>query len=163
MKKLPHPIPYQGSKRRLAEAIGTIVPEKIGTWYEPFAGSAAMSIWAAATRDPSRIVLGDSLPSLAALWVLIINEPDHVAEKYDTVWNGQTNAEGHWFNDVRSRFNEHQDPVDLLYLLCRCVKNAVRFNRKGHFTQSVDKRRLGMNPSKMANQIYGVRARSKSC
>jgi DNA adenine methylase len=46
--------------------------------------------------------------------------------------------------------------VDLLYLVCRCVKNAVRFNKQGAFTQSVDKRRLGMQPDKMAQAIAGA-------
>jgi DNA adenine methylase len=64
----------------------------------------------------------------------------------------------HWrssgyVNHVRARFNADRDPVDLLYLLCRCVKNAVRFNAKGQFTQSVDKRRLGMSPDKMSRAI----------
>src|SRR5688500_9563962 len=156
MQKLPHPIPYQGSKRRLAEAIGRAIPGRNGTWYEPFAGSAAMSLWAAQHRNPQRIVIGDSLPSLAALWRVIIDDPKAAADRYAEVWSGQREAEGHYFNEVRSRFNAEGDPIDLLYLLCRCVKNAVRFNRKGEFTQSVDKRRLGMKPDKMRNQMFGA-------
>jgi len=31
----------------------------------------------------------------------------------------------------------------LLYLLDRCVKGAVRYNKEGWFNQSPDKRRLG--------------------
>ena len=38
MKKLPHPIPYQGSKRKLAPVIGRYLPEDIRVFYEPFAG-----------------------------------------------------------------------------------------------------------------------------
>ncbi len=156
MHKLPHPIPYQGSKRRLAEAIGSVVPERVGTWYEPFAGSAAMSLWAARYRDPERIVLGDSLPSLTALWELIIADPVETADRYEAVWNGQRAAGPSYFNEVRARYNEYRDPVEILYLMARCVKNAVRFNRKGQFTQSVDKRRLGMHPDKMRNAMLGA-------
>ena len=47
LSRLPHPIPYQGSKRNLARAIGARVPNGVETWYEPFAGSAAMTIRAA--------------------------------------------------------------------------------------------------------------------
>src|SRR5580704_3155860 len=47
LMRLPHPIPYQGSKRSLARLIGEFVPSNVGTWYEPFAGSAAMTLWAA--------------------------------------------------------------------------------------------------------------------
>lgn len=156
MSRLPHPIPYQGSKRRLAQAIGKVIPDDLNTWYEPFAGSAAMSLWVARHRDPERIVIGDSLDSLAALWECIINDPENAADRYEAVWLGQQGAEGHYFNEVRSRFNDDHDPIDLLYLLARCVKNAVRFNRKGDFTQSVDKRRLGMRPEKMRHAMKGA-------
>jgi DNA adenine methylase len=156
MTKLPHPIPYQGSKRRLAEAIGSIVPDAVGTWYEPFAGSAAMSIWAARYRNPEKIVLGDSLTCLTTLWASIIDDPIAASERYEAVWSGQQNADHGYFNEVRARYNEEKDPIDLLYLMARCVKNAVRFNRKGQFTQSVDKRRLGMRPEKMRNAMLGA-------
>jgi DNA adenine methylase len=61
-----------------------------------------------------------------------------------------------YYNEVRERYNEGRDPVELLYLICRCVKNAVRFNSKGRFTQSVDKRRLGMRPEKMAAAVTTI-------
>ena len=43
----PHPIPYQGSKRRLAAAILAHAPS-CARLIEPFAGSAAISLAAAA-------------------------------------------------------------------------------------------------------------------
>ena len=158
MTRLPHPIPYQGSKRSLAPLIGRYVPADVGTWYEPFAGSAAMSLWAAHHVRPRRIVLGDSLAPMAALWTEIIARPEQAAGRYREVWMGQKTGDGSYFNQVRARFNAGRDPVDLLYLLCRCVKNAVRFNGKGNFTQSVDKRRLGMQPDKMAAAMAGASA-----
>lgn len=50
MTRLPHPIPYQGSKRKLAPMIDDYLPDGIDTFYEPFAGSAAMTIYAAHHR-----------------------------------------------------------------------------------------------------------------
>jgi hypothetical protein len=41
---VPHPIPYQGSKRALASAILAYLPEDCVTLIEPFAGSAALSL-----------------------------------------------------------------------------------------------------------------------
>ena len=158
MAGLPHPIPYQGSKRKLAPLIGVYVPGPIDTWYEPFAGSAAMSLWAATHRMPKRIVLGDSLESMCELWRAILRSPEQVADAFEHVWSGQLSAGADYFNSVRARFNSTHDPVDLLYLTCRCVKNAVRFNAKGHFTQSVDKRRLGMSPDKMRHAVRGAAA-----
>ncbi len=153
MLRLPHPIPYQGSKRSLAPTIGRYVPDDIGTWYEPFAGSAAMALWVARHRKPRRIVLGDSLVPMMHLWTAILTNPSGTAARYAEIWVGQKPGDMTYFNNVRERFNTKHDPVDLLYLLCRCVKNAVRFNAKGNFTQSVDKRRLGMQPSKMRHAL----------
>lgn len=147
--RLPHPIPYQGSKRSLAPLIGSYVPADINTWYEPFAGSAAMALWAARHRRPRRIVLGDSLAPMMQLWAAILADPRGTAARYTEVWVGQKPGDATYFNQVRERFNRQRDPVDLLYLTCRCVKNAVRFSAKGDFTQSADKRRPGMHPSKM--------------
>lgn len=154
--KLPHPIPYQGSKRALAPLISQYVPTRIQTWYEPFAGSAAMTIWAAHHSLAKTYVIGDALPSMCALWSAIIENPETTARRYNDIWKGQLAAGDDYFNGVRDRYNREHDPVDLLYLICRCVKNAVRFNRHGRFTQSHDKRRLGMKPEKMEAAINGV-------
>lgn len=156
--KAPHPIPYQGSKRGLAPLICNYVPQELDCWYEPFAGSAAMSLWIASTRSPRRIILGDSLEPLADLWREILNSPESVSSRYREIWAGQKPGNVGYFNEIRERFNLTQDPVDLLYLMCRCVKNAVRFNAQGKFTQSVDKRRLGTNPEKMRTALIGAAA-----
>lgn len=157
-QKLPHPIPYQGSKRMLAPMIYTIIPSGIDTFYEPFAGSAAMTLFAANHGVAKHYVLGDTLEPIVDLWQLIIESPAETAGRYSKVWQGQANASTDYFNKVRERYNNEKDPVDLLYLICRCVKNAVRFNASGRFTQSHDKRRLGMAPDKMECAIKGAAA-----
>ena len=154
--RLPHPIPYQGSKRSLAPLIAPYVPPKIDTWFEPFAGSAAMTLWAAYRKVAKRYVIGEALEPIADLWQAIIDNPDETATRYEEIWRGQKAHGPGYFNKIRDRYNSDHDPVDLLYLICRCVKNAVRFNGGGTFTQSVDKRRLGMQPDKMRLQITGA-------
>lgn len=155
-RKLPHAIPYQGSKRSLAPLIARYVPTEIDRWYEPFAGSAAMTIWAASRGIARKYIIGDALAPLVDLWKIILSQPEKTALRYRNLWNGQACSDDTYFYAVRDRFNLNQDPVDLLYLICRCVKNAVRFNRRGGFMQSVDKRRLGMNPDKMEAAIDGI-------
>ncbi len=151
--KLPHPVPYQGSKRNLAPLIAPYIPTDIHRWYEPFAGSSAMTIWAASHGLARHYVISDALIPITELWLAIIEAPDDTARRYRTVWQGQEKAQWDYFNKVRARYNEQSDPVDLLYLICRCVKNAVRFSKRGNFTQSHDKRRLGMQPDKMEAAI----------
>ena len=156
MKGLPHPIPYQGSKRKLAPVIGRYLPERIRVFYEPFAGSAAMTVYAAYHRRAERFIVADSFAPMVALLRSIVEEPERTAARYREVWEGQQEGAHGFFNEVRRRYNEERNPVDLLYLICRCVKNAVRFNSYGCFTQSVDKRRLGMRPDKMLSAMTGV-------
>jgi DNA adenine methylase len=150
---IPHPIPYQGSKRRLAKDICHYIPKNIDTLYEPFAGSAAITLYCARHNLASRFVIGDTLPSLIELWRNIVNKPEQTADRYEEIWNGQKNEDTNYFNKIRDRFNKDHDPVELLYLIARCVKNAVRFNQYGRMTQSVDRRRLGMQPDKMRAAI----------
>jgi DNA adenine methylase len=156
MVRLPHPIPYQGSKRNLAPLIGRYVPDRIDTWFEPFAGSAAMTIWAAHRKLARHYVIGDSLEPIADLWRAILTSPETTADRYEEIWKGQFRADLDYFYLVRNRYNIDRDPVDLLYLICRCVKNAIRFSARGLFTQSVDRRRLGMQPDKMRAAIMGA-------
>ena len=151
--RTPHPIPYQGSKRNLAESICKLFPKDIKTLYEPFAGSAAITLYAAKHSLANRFVIGDRLPELIELWRVIIEQPEKTTARYEAIWTGHINGGTDYFNRVRENFNEGRDPVELLYLMARCVKNAVRFNKYGRFTQSVDKRRLGTQPAKMGNSI----------
>jgi DNA adenine methylase len=152
------PIPYQGSKRSLAPRICSLFGTGVDTLYEPFAGSAAVAIYAAHHELARRFVIGDSYPPLIALLDLIINHPEKVAREYREIWEDQHKVGPEHFNIVRAQFNASRNPVALLYLIARCVKNAVRFNRHGAFTQSPDKRRTGMNPAKLGASVREVSA-----
>lgn len=155
----PHPIPYQGSKRNLASAILAIVAGRdVQRLYEPFAGSAAITIAAASARIGVQHVIADSLDPLIALWNRILSAPSDLADAYERVWKGHERGGEDYYTRVRERFNVKRDPADLLYLLARCVKNSPRWNRDGHFNQSADRRRLGMQPAKMRRELVGTHA-----
>jgi DNA adenine methylase len=155
--RLPHPIPYQGSKRRLADPILRDVSERrFATLYEPFAGSAAITIAAAARGLADAYVIGDSLDPLVAIWDDVVEAPGALADRYEAIWREQLMEGGPaHFNRVRAEFNARPDAARLLYLLARCVKNAPRFGRLG-FNQSPDHRRKGMRPEKMRQEILGA-------
>lgn len=153
----PHPIPYQGSKRRIASTILRFLPTS-GTrvLFEPFAGSAAFTIAAASKAYAKSYHINDSLEPLAALWTMIISEPEQLSKRYEQIWNGHVSNAIEHFYVIRTLFNKDGDPAKLLYLLTRCVKSAIRFNDKGEFNQSVDKRRLGARPERMRREIFGA-------
>lgn len=147
--KIPHPIPYQGSKRNLAPAILQYFPPTFTTLIEPFAGAAAVSIAAAARGKVERIILNDINEPLMHLWGVILNSPEVIAEEYERLWQAQAANPRTYYDAVRTKFNLTHEPRYFLYLLARCVKAAVRYNSHGEFNQSPDNRRLGMTPETM--------------
>ncbi len=151
--RIPHPIPYQGSKRRLAPAILAWSPPTVERIVEPFAGSAALSLAAMATGQARSVALNDANAPLMALWDAIVHQPASLAEAYAEVWDGQHGRERAYFAAVRAEFNRTAQPQHLLFLLTRCVKAAVRYNAQGAFNQSADHRRRGTHPNTMRRQI----------
>jgi DNA adenine methylase len=153
---VPHPIPYQGSKRLLAGAIlARAGRRRFATLVEPFAGSAAITLAAAHAGLAGSFVIGDSLPPLIGIWNAILDRPDELADGYERLWRQQGEGEASLlhFAAVRERYNRDGSAPGLLYLLARCVKNAPRWNARGAFNQSPDRRRLGTRPERMRSAI----------
>ncbi len=149
----PHPIPYQGSKRRLANSILRYFPTRCPRLVEPFAGSAAISIAVAAQGRADAFWLNDAHSPLMSLWYAIIETPTQIASDYEQLWLAQSGSERTFFLEVRDRFNQTQQSADFLYLLARCVKAAIRYNSKGQFNNTADNRRKGAHPSAMRRRI----------
>jgi DNA adenine methylase len=127
--------------------------------YEPFAGSAALSIAAAARGLAQRFTINDLNQPLAKLLQNMVDNPRATTDQYAAVWEAQGEEMAQsveHFNAVRDQFNQTQQPELLLYLLARCVKGAVRYNCDGGFNQSPDKRRKGTRPETMQRNIFGV-------
>lgn len=154
--KIPHPIPYQGSKRNLAKYILPFFALEIETLFEPFSGSAAISIAAAVHSKASRFHLNDINQPLITLLDAIIHHPDEISAQYETLWMEQQGNARTYYDLVRDNFNKTKRPDSLLYLLARCVKASVRYNANGEFNQSPDNRRMGRNPKQMRDDISAV-------
>jgi len=155
-RTLPHPIPYQGSKRNLAEDILRFFPTAFDVLYEPFAGSAAMTIAAAANRLGRRYHINDLNNPLIDLWRAIIETPQEIAGQYESLWHEQMGDPRAFYDQTRADFNRTGRSDLFLYLLARCVKGSVRYNAQGEFNQSPDNRRRGMRPETMRREIVGA-------
>ena len=158
MKRMPQPIPYQGSKRNIAAQILSVMPTKCEKLIEPFAGSAAVSIRAAHMNRANTFHLNDLNQPLMNLINLIIHEPEQISNDYALLWHRQLGQERAFYDRVRAEFNETKQPDLFLYLLARCVKASVRYNSSGAFNQAPDNRRRGRHPTSMRNEIYRVSA-----
>jgi DNA adenine methylase len=154
--KIPHPIPYQGSKRNLASDILRFFPKKIDRLIEPFAGSAAITIASAYYFKADKFIANDINEPLINLWNKIVNDPQEIIRDYHHIWNSQLGHEDEYYYQIRENFNRTKEPQYLLFLLAKCVKAAVRYNADGNFNQSPDKRRKGRLPENMRNDILNV-------
>ena len=158
--KAPHIVQYQGSKRKLASQILQYMPKKFNRLIEPFSGMAAISIATAMEHRAKFYVINDLNRALVEILKEAIEDPSRLAKEYREVWKEQflygDNHVEHFYV-VRDRFNKGQGtPADLLYLIARCVKGAVRYRENGKFNQSPDKRRHGTNPNTLEQNIYAI-------
>jgi DNA adenine methylase len=156
MIAMPQPIPYQGSKRNLAKFILPYFPANLRNLYEPFAGSAAITVAAAYQRKAQHFFINDFNTPLMDLWDWIIHRPNELMEGYTRLWNEQLSDPKIFYPIVRARFNASHHPVDFLYLLARGVKGSIRYNTNGEYNQSPDNRRLGKQPETMRAEVERI-------
>jgi DNA adenine methylase len=138
---------------------GTIIaclPGNDGRLIEPFAGSAAVSLAAAACGKAKRFVINDINQPLTDLWQAILNHPGHLCTEYARLWTEQLGRARFYYDEVRAAFNRKPQPAQFLYLLARCVKACVRYNGRGEFNNSPDNRRLGASPQTVAWHVHGA-------
>lgn len=158
--KIPHIVQYQGSKRILAPQILQYMPDRFERLIEPFAGMAAISIATAYDNRTNRFYINDLNAPLVGVLKAAIEHPNELVCAYSKVWEEQflygDNHVQHFY-EVRERFNNGEEtPENMLYLLARCVKGAVRYGKNGKFNQSPDKRRHGTNPKTLASNVYAI-------
>jgi len=154
--RIPHPIPYQGSKRNLATEILRYFPERATTRIEPFAGSAAITLAAAARGLAAHDVINDLNKPLVDLWRAIVESPEKLTRQDESLWRAQQENRREYYDKVRDAFNRTGRPDYLLYLPARCVKASVRYNADGKFNKSPENRRLGALPATLREHILGA-------
>lgn len=150
------PIPYQGSKRLLAPQILKFFPGNYRFLVEPFVGSGAISIAAlGSSHPPTRVIWSDLCVPLISLWNKIVTAPEELGLQYQVLWDKQIHDPKGFYMEVRKKFNADQksQPHLFLFLLARCAKASVRFNRKGEFNQAPDNRRLGLRSTVMMEHV----------
>ena len=158
--KTPHIVQYQGSKRLLAPQILQYMPNRFNRLIEPFAGMAAITVAVAEERRAEQYIINDINEPIVRLLQTAIETPAELVRKYTAVWEDQFRyPSGHLdhFFYIRDCFNDgRQSAENMLYLLARCVKGAVRYGKNGNFNQSPDKRRHGTNPRNIAESVFAI-------
>jgi DNA adenine methylase len=138
------------------------MPHKFHRLVEPFSGMAAISVAVAGEKRADSFIINDLNAPLVNMLRAAIETPTVLIDKYSILWNEQFRYGDHHtqhFYEVRDRFNSGDDsPENMLYLLARCVKGAVRYAKDGKFNQSPDKRRHGTSPMNISANITAVSA-----
>jgi len=160
MKKTPHLVQYQGSKRVIAPEIVKYFPTSFDRLIEPFSGTCAITIFAAMKGLCDEFWINDINDPLVRLMKECVNNPLELVETYENIWGGQF-REGEnnidYFYKIREEFNNgEKDPARMLFLLARVVKGAVRYNSNGELNQSCDKRRYGTKPNTILNNAMKI-------
>ncbi|MDR1563387.1 MAG: Dam family site-specific DNA-(adenine-N6)-methyltransferase [Oscillospiraceae bacterium] len=165
--RVPHVVQYQGSKRNLAPQILQYMPRRFNRLYEPFSGMAAITIATACERRAMQYHINDLNAPIVRVLQEAIDSPRTLANNYAQVWEEQFQYEGghvEHYNYIRERFNNGETSAEnMLYLLARCVKGAVRYGQNGKFNQSPDKRRHGTNPRNILENVSAISTLLKGC
>lgn len=144
MSKIQPVIKWSGSKRLLAEDIIQFIPEKIGTYYEPFLGGGSVML----TLKPEKAVGIDVNSSLIDFWQKLKTNPQLLIDHYRTEWN-LLQQDYREFERVRARYNQSFMGEDLLFLTRTCVNGLIRYNKNGEFNNSLHYSRKGIHPDKL--------------
>lgn len=146
---VPSILKWTGSKRSQAARIAALVPSH-NRYYEPFLGGGAMLYM----LGKPGAVGGDIYAPLIEFWKMVRDDSKHLIADYERQWMALQNDLPGYFYVVRDRFNQHQQPEDLNFLMRTCVNGIVRFSKGGQFNNSFHLSRKGMAPQRFARIVH---------
>ncbi len=147
-KAIPPVIKWTGSKRTIAPILGNLFP-LAGRFIDPFVGGGALLPF----RTAKKAIAGDVVAELITLWCLIQTEPSKVADGYEERWSELQKGGYTVYYEIRDRFNALRNPIDFLFLSRTCVNGLIRFNKDGHFNNSLHHTRPGISPNTLRRII----------
>ena len=122
------PLRWAGSKRKSLATLRDYAPKVIGTYIEPFAGSACLAF----SLKPEKIVLGDLNSRLIEFYVHLKADPLGLHQAYIAI---PRNPESYYA--TRKTYNDSlpslRRAAELLYLNRHCFNGIYRVNGAGHF------------------------------
>ena len=119
---------WVGSKQRFAAQICATFPQQIGSYFEPFIGSASV----AATLAPGRAVAADALLPLIQIWQTLQGDLPLLLHWYSERWHQlMAGDKVPVYLELRRRYSQERNPADLLFLLRACYGGVVRFAKDG--------------------------------
>lgn len=130
--KVP-PLKCQGIKTKLVEWIkdhSSLSGD--GIWIEPFMGSGVVGF----NMRPNHAIFSDVNPHIINFYNAIKqgNITTGIAKEFLEKEGALLQSKGEdYYYEVRERFNENGNPLDMLFLNRACFNGVMRFNKKGGF------------------------------
>ncbi len=129
-------IKWAGGKRQLLVHLIKLVPDKFGTYYEPFIGGGALFFALNTGGKIHKAVISDINSRLLNFYSVLRDSPLLLWEELDNLHYGN-NPEDYY--EARRRFNSEDirsptlDAALFLYLNRHCYNGLFRVNSKGEF------------------------------
>lgn len=129
---------WAGGKRQLRSELTRRLPERWGTYFEPFIGGGALLVELANQRRLERAVIGDKNPELVNLYRVVKHDPEGLNR---ALLDEKFRNDEESFRSLKAEFNTligtRKRPVDraalLVYLNKHSYNGLWRVNRKGYY------------------------------
>jgi DNA adenine methylase len=145
---------WVGNKFRYAELIAAHLPDELGTYHEPFAGTGAVL----ATLAPERARAGDTLPVLVDFHKAVQEDPAPLVEHYARSRRAILAHGRDAYEHVKARYNASPSHLDLLVISRTCYGGVMRFTRAGRISTPMGPHRP-MPAARLAEHMDEWRAR----
>lgn len=128
-----HPfLKWAGGKTKLLGQLTKVLPEKVGTYYEPFLGGGALFFHLSSVEGFQDAVLGDFNPELINCYEVVRSDTEALIEQLGTLPVDET-----FFYDLRAMLPASLSPVSraarTIYLNRTCFNGLYRLNKRGQF------------------------------
>jgi DNA adenine methylase len=129
-------IKWAGGKRQLLPVILPRLPQRIRTYYEPFAGGAAVFFALAKAGRFQRAVLGDANADLTNIYICVRDEPAAVLAELRK--HAKANSEKHFYAQRPLMIGDYsvRGAARFIYLNRTCFNGLFRVNKAGEFNVS---------------------------
>ncbi len=141
---------WVGNKQRFAHEIAAFFPERFGTYYEPFLGSAAVL----GTLCPEHAVASDCFRPLIGIWQTLRNNPRQLKEWYADRYTRITKADKvAVYEEIKASYNNRPNPADLLFISRTCYGGVVRFRKADGYCSTPCGVHAPMPPEKFSRRV----------
>jgi DNA adenine methylase len=128
-------VKWAGGKRQLIPILNDNLPEKMGTYYEPFLGGGALLFHILTERNGQKCGISDLNSDLVLTYTSIRDKPEEVIDSLKThSKNYQKDSKSYYYSIRESNPRSAVEKTSrLLFLNRTCFNGLYRVNSKGKF------------------------------